>query len=215
MSAALEGLGAEIHHLHADISAPAVRSVEHVERLLADSRYRVLRAFSTARTSRTLTLGAWTRHRRAIRCARAHRLQRQPERERRAHRATGKHPPRFRAPTKTLAVARADVTRLEVSTGRRRHTWRGAGIGALVGVTSGAFVGYASGDDGGWCCFTAEAKAVMTGVGLGGLGAVIGAVVGSLTRSDRWISVPLGSAEATPRLQVGRGRAGLAVVVSF
>jgi len=55
----------------------------------------------------------------------------------------------------------------------------------------------------------------MTGVGLGGLGAVIGAVVGSLTRSDRWISVPLGSAEATPRLQVGRGRAGLAVVVSF
>jgi len=49
----------------------------------------------------------------------------------------------------------------------------------------------------------------MTGVGLGGLGAVIGAVVGSLTRSDRWISVPLGSAEATPRLQVGRGRAGL------
>ena len=121
------------------------------------------------------------------------------------------------APTKTLAVARADVTRLEVSTGRSRHAGRGAGIGALVGVTSGAFMGYTSGDDRrGWFRFTAEEKAVGYGVGLGVAGLVIGTVVGALHVTDRWTSVPLGSAaEATPRLQVGRGSSRLAVSFSF
>jgi len=119
------------------------------------------------------------------------------------------------APAETLAVALAGVTRLEVSTGRRRYALRGAGIGALIGVTSGAVAGYASGDDRGWCCFSAGEKAVVYGVGLGISGLVIGSVVGALTVSDRWISVPLGAAVATPSLQMGRGGARLAVAVSF
>lgn len=121
------------------------------------------------------------------------------------------------APAETLAVAVAGVTRLEVSTGRRSHARRGLGMGALIGVTSGAFMGYTSGDDkGGWVfALTAEEKAVVYGVGLGFTGLVIGTIVGALQVSDRWTSVPLGSAEATPRLQVGRGGARLAMVVSF
>ena len=63
--------------------------------------------------------------------------------------------------------------------------------------------------------FSAGDKAVIYGAGLAVPGLVIGAVVGALQVSDRWTSVPLGSAEATPRLQMGRGGARLAVVVSF
>jgi hypothetical protein len=101
------------------------------------------------------------------------------------------------APADTLAVALAGVSRLEVSTGRRRYAKRGAGIGALIGVASGVVMGYASGDDRGWCCFSAGEKAFGYGVGLGLSGLIIGSVIGAFTVSDRWTSVPLGV--STPR----------------
>ena len=101
------------------------------------------------------------------------------------------------APAETLAVALAGVSRLDVSAGRRSYALRGA-IGALIGITSGAVSGYASGDDRGWCCFTAGGKAAIYGAGLGVTGLVIGSVVGALTVRERWTSVPLGAAAATP-----------------
>lgn len=121
------------------------------------------------------------------------------------------------APAETLAVALAGVTRLDVSFGRRRYPLQGAGIGSLIGVTSGVLIGYASGDDppGGWFAFTAGEKAVLAGVGLGLTGLVVGTVVGLLKTSDRWISVPLDVAKPTPSFQVGRGGARLAVAVPF
>ena len=119
------------------------------------------------------------------------------------------------APAETLAVALAGVSRLDVSAGRRSYALRGASIGALIGITSGAVSGYASGDDRGWCCFTAGGKAAIYGAGLGVTGLVIGSVVGALTVRDRWTSVPLGAAAATPSLQMGRGGARLAVTVSY
>jgi len=119
------------------------------------------------------------------------------------------------APAETLAVSLAGVTRLDVSTGRRRFTLRGAGIGSLIGAASGAVIGYASGDDRGWCCFSAGGKAVIYGAGLGVTGLAIGAVVGTFHVSDRWTSIPLGSPDATPRLQVGRGGTRITVAVRF
>ena len=119
------------------------------------------------------------------------------------------------APAETLGVARVDVTRLEVSAGRGRHTLQGAGIGALIGAASGAIMGYASGDDRGWWCFTAGEKAAITAVGVGGLGAVLGAVVGAQHVSDRWTSVPLGSAEANPRLLIRPDGTRLGMSVAF
>jgi hypothetical protein len=120
------------------------------------------------------------------------------------------------APAETLAVALAGVARLDVSFGRRRYPLQGAGIGSLIGVTSGALIGYASGDDPpGWFSLTAGEKAVLAGVGLGLTGLVVGTVVGLLKTSDRWISVPLDVAKPTPSFQVGRGVARLAVAVPF
>ena len=120
------------------------------------------------------------------------------------------------APAETLAVALAGVTRLDVSTGRRRYTLRGAGIGALAGIASGALIGYASGDDPpGLFAMTASGKAALGGATLGVTGLAIGAVVGALKVSDRWTPVPLGVAQVTPSLQVGRGGARLGMAVSF
>jgi len=120
------------------------------------------------------------------------------------------------APAETLAVALAGVTRLDVSTGRSRNALRGAGIGALIGVASGAVMGYASGDDDrGWYSLSAADKAVVYGAALGVPGVVIGLVVGSLTLSDRWISIPLRSAVATPSLQMDPSGRRVAVAVSF
>lgn len=119
-------------------------------------------------------------------------------------------------PAETLVVALSGVTRLEVSTARRRHTGQGAALGAVIGFTSGALMGAASGDEPpGWFSFTAGEKALMFGVGLAIPGLVIGALVGSQIVSDRWTSVPLGAVKATPGLQVGRGGARLGVAVSF
>ena len=120
------------------------------------------------------------------------------------------------APAETLTVALAGVTQLDVSTGRRRHTLRGAGIGAAVGVASGALLGYASGDDPpGLFAMSASGKAALGAATLGVTGLVVGGVVGALRVSDRWTSVPLGTAQATPSLQVGRGGARLGMAMSF
>ena len=121
------------------------------------------------------------------------------------------------APAETLAVALAGVTRLDVSTGRRRYIGRGAAIGTLAGVTAGALAGFMAGDDpaGAWLRSTANEKAVIGAVLLAAPGMVIGALVGAITVSDRWTSVPLGIARVTPSLQAGRRGARLGVAVAF
>ncbi|HUQ82068.1 MAG TPA: hypothetical protein VM076_13040 [Gemmatimonadaceae bacterium] len=120
------------------------------------------------------------------------------------------------APAETLAVALRGVTRLEVSTGRRPLILRGAGIGAAAGFTSGAFLGYASGDDKSrFFAFTAKEKAVIYGVGLGAVGLVVGTVVGFFNFTDRWTSVDLGESGPSPRLHVDVAGHRLGVAVSF
>ncbi len=98
---------------------------------------------------------------------------------------------------------------------------KGAGIGLLVGAATGAVIGLASGDDpscsgSGWFCwrFTAEEKAALGAVGLGGLGAVIGLIAGAASGSERWEKVPLDRV----RVSVGPqrdGRLGFGASVRF
>jgi hypothetical protein len=68
----------------------------------------------------------------------------------------------------------------------------GLGLGVLIGGTIGALAFYSSGDDecngegeGQWCLFTlsAEEKAVLGGIALGGVGGLIGLVVGAAAGS--------------------------------
>ena len=116
------------------------------------------------------------------------------------------------APAETLAVARAGVTRLEVNTGRRNYPLRGAGIGVLIGLVGGALTGLADGSD---HYGKAGDKALVLGVEMAIPGVVIGTIVGASLVYDRWTSVPLGVARATPRLHVSRAGARLSVGISF
>jgi hypothetical protein len=97
--------------------------------------------------------------------------------------------------TSVIALPLASVTRLERSTGRRSNTVRGATIGGLIGAGFGLFLGIAaSTDNSGWWEVGVDDVAVVTAIlGAGGAGA--GALIGSLSKRDRWEPVPL-----TPRL---------------
>ncbi len=93
----------------------------------------------------------------------------------------------------TLAVALASVTRLDVHRGRKSNTWKGAAYGFVAGAIPGAVLSYAG------CAsdpdpFIEIPPGVCAGLGVvlyGGIGAGIGAIVGALTRTDRWEEVPL------------------------
>ena len=94
-----------------------------------------------------------------------------------------------------------DITHLEISRGRRTHKSHDALIGFLIGAPVGALFGYLDGDDPPstvgflsaettYLHMTAAEKAVAGGVGLGLVGALIGAIVGSPVTDD-WVGVPL------------------------
>ena len=90
-----------------------------------------------------------------------------------------------------IALPLASVARLERSTGRRLNTGRGAMIGGLIGAGFGLFLGIAaSTDNSGWWEVGVDDIAAVTAI-LGAGGAGVGALIGSLSRRDRWESVPL------------------------
>ena len=95
--------------------------------------------------------------------------------------------------TDTLRLPIASVTRFEVSRGRKSKTLSGMGIGAAIGVGTGAILGAIA--TSGECLFESDpcpgAGAVAGAVLLGVPGLLVGTIVGALTKSDRWEEVPL------------------------
>lgn len=87
-------------------------------------------------------------------------------------------------------VAFEQVTKV-VARNRGRGAFEGLGLGALIGAGVGVVSGLASGDDecdsdgGDWCIltFTAEEKAVILGIVVGGIGGMVGLVAGALRGS--------------------------------
>lgn len=96
-------------------------------------------------------------------------------------------------------VGFADVTALDVSTGKRTRVLRDAGLGLGAGVIIGAVAGALTFEEcvpdtflG--CLLAPESRAdaaAMGGFVLGVVGLVAGAVVGIFDRTDRWESVDL------------------------
>jgi hypothetical protein len=98
-----------------------------------------------------------------------------------------------------LSWPRASLERLEISQGRRANTWRGALLGALSGAGAGLIVGFVAGED--ECpenglaglaaadCLT-RAEAAVGGTVLGAVGGgLVGLLIGSGSKSERWRSV--------------------------
>ena len=88
----------------------------------------------------------------------------------------------------TLAVARASITRLDLSTGTKSKAGKGAVNGLLFGALGGALIGVlASGsDDGDFIDFGPGEWAASGALMFGALGAGVGALIGSGQRTDLW-----------------------------
>ena len=82
-----------------------------------------------------------------------------------------------------LALPRPTITRIEVSRGRRGHTVMGLLLGAVLGLSAVAIKDAGCGPD---CDGTSGGQVAAV---VGG-GAVLGAVVGTVVRSERWESLP-------------------------
>jgi hypothetical protein len=87
----------------------------------------------------------------------------------------------------TRTVAWQQIIKMEVSSGSHSNFLSGVGLGLLVGIVAGAALGAASADgvDG----YTPGATAALFAIPVGMLGAVAGAVLGLVARTEDWIPV--------------------------
>jgi hypothetical protein len=113
-----------------------------------------------------------------------------------------------------LTISLTDVTRLEVSQGRKSNTLKGLGFGALGGAVIGAVAGVIVEASCTYECWGTAATALIGAGVFSVTGAVIGIVAGTLIKSERWEEVPL------DRLQVSivpqrDGRFALGLSVAF
>ena len=83
-----------------------------------------------------------------------------------------------------------------ISTERQGGSLHGALLGGAIGVSTGIVIGLISGDDSSIFGFTAEQKAIIGGVGLGAIGALTGAIIGSIK-----IKIPINGSMGNYNLQ--------------
>jgi hypothetical protein len=108
-----------------------------------------------------------------------------------------------------LKVPLDSITALETSLGRKRNTGKGVAIGIASGLLLGLFLPVDASNCGYYSDNFCSRGEAVTG-GLAG-GALLGAGIGALVKSDRWGTVRLGRATQTR----GEPRAGFAVAIRF
>ncbi len=80
------------------------------------------------------------------------------------------------------------ITKLDVSWGRKRHVWQGLLVGAAAGGLIGAVLPLCTQDMSGYETCSTRGELITGGViGFGGVGAMLGALV----KSDKWVETPL------------------------
>lgn len=86
-----------------------------------------------------------------------------------------------------FAIPTASIVRLSVVDGTRGNFWKGAGIGLLGGAVLGGAIGSTK-----EVCFFGCEPATGIGVLLGGsAGLLIGGIIGTVSRFDRWRAVAI------------------------
>jgi hypothetical protein len=109
-----------------------------------------------------------------------------------------------------LTIPRRNLDQLEVSTGPRRQTLAGAGIGLAAGAGAGAAWG-ATMEPG----FVGRSGNIVVGsMFIGAIGLALGAVVGTLTLTDRWVRVEVDGQPGTG-LQGFRSETTIRVGLTF
>lgn len=98
-----------------------------------------------------------------------------------------------------VSMPRSEISRLDLSAGRKRATVAGLGYGTLFGALFGFAVGLPEAIDGGTGgIFDPGAEALpYTTLGGAALGALLGTVIGTLSHSDRWVPVEGGPVPLT------------------
>lgn len=106
-----------------------------------------------------------------------------------------------------VKVPRELLTRLDVSWGRKRNVLPGLLIGAVAGGLMAAILPLCDSYDG-TCSTRGE---LLTGgvIAFGGIGAAVGAIV----KSDKWVEMPLGRVRVG--LQPGPARRGVGVALTL
>jgi hypothetical protein len=112
-----------------------------------------------------------------------------------------------------VRVALADMTSLEVSTGRRTRAREGAIVGFVPGAFFGGLFGVYAGCYETSDCYWAPYAALGAFI-VGSLTGLVGAAIGALFKTDRWEPV------STPRAQLrlaptGQGGVAIGLKVSF
>jgi hypothetical protein len=104
------------------------------------------------------------------------------------------------------------IDRIELSTGRQRHVWKSAAIGAAVGAGIGIVGGLASGDDDPYqfMAFTAQEKAMLLGSILGAVGFAGGVIVGVVAPHEHWRPI-VRPAGGVGRVTPARARRGVSL----
>lgn len=112
-------------------------------------------------------------------------------------------------------VSRGSVKRLEVGLGTRSHAGQGALAGLFIGAGVGVIAGVAEGSDppNSLIGFSAGDKAAILGLTLGGVGAALGALIGSGVTEDDWHEYRPSDVHVTLRPEL-RG-VGLGMSLSF
>ena len=104
---------------------------------------------------------------------------------------------------RTVDIARAAVTQLQVSSGQDSKALTGLGLGFVVGAVVGGAIGYAALHEG---HDLASQDAALIGAAPGALvGALLGLAIGSDSKTDRWEDTPVtlavtGGAPGSPQL---------------
>lgn len=113
-----------------------------------------------------------------------------------------------------VSIAWQTVSRFEVRRGGHSNARKGALIGLGLGAIGGGVWGLADASNcTGWLCLSPGQEALGGALLLGGAGALVGAAIGSLSRTDRWEPLSIGRAHVT--LMPGRAATGLSIGLRF
>lgn len=113
-------------------------------------------------------------------------------------------------------IARAEISRIEVSAGRTSHWLKGMGIGVVVGGVAGYGLSALATMNAqfGTCRADEVNVCQLFGVLGAGTGLIVGTVIGGLTHSERWRTLPLDGVRITPVIGPG-GTVGIAIGFRF
>ena len=116
------------------------------------------------------------------------------------------------------AVPLAQITRLEVSTGRHRNLLKGMGLGLGIGGTAGLLLGAVGYQECTGMCILGPSdrgeSAAFGGILLGTLGLVVGTLVG-LPSHDTWQRVPLDTRRVAFAVSPRAAGTGIGVKLRF